>query len=453
MTVTVVAPSIRSPAGRSGAEAQRTTQPHGACQYDVQGLKRAHPIAEVVATYGVELRPGGRAHVGWCPLHDDHGRPNLYVYPDTDSYFCYRCDAGGDAVDFVMRRDGLDFLAACARLAGMAASGRHPMTSSRSGTPASSDVPTPARPDLPPSPADGQRSVRERRWDCLDLDGQLVMNCAVAAYQRRLWQEPRALEYLRQRGLSEWVIQECALGYADGHSLEALLRRRALICVAERLGLFRRGPSSLRGRSASPGAPARPDSEAAGPLRETLAGRIVIPELRSGQAIWFIGRSLEARPRAPRYLALAGERPVLGYERVAGRREAFLCEGVFDYLTAVGWRLPAFSPCGTHLPPERLGFLARARAVFGVFDADDAGREATVRAGGLLGTRWRPIALPEGYDLNDLGRLPEGRATFFALLSQCRRARPEGATGARAAGAAGGLRFSGGGHAPVGYVR
>lgn len=450
MALTAVVPSVRSPAGRSGAEAQHTRQPLGACRYDVQALKRAHPIAEVVATYGVELRPGGRAHVGRCPLHDDHGRPNLYVYPDSDSYFCYRCDAGGDAVDFVMRRDRLDFLEACARLAGMAASGRHPLTSSRSGTPLASGVPTPSGPDGPSSPTDGQRSVRERRWDCLDLEAQLVMNCAVAVYQRRLWQEPRALEYLRRRRLPEWVIRECALGYADGHSLEALLRRRSLIRVAQGLGLFRRGPSPSGGRGVSTGAPAGPDTVDAGPLRETIAGRIVVPELRHGQAIWFIGRSLYDRPRAPRYLALAGERPVLGYERVAGRREAFLCEGVFDYLTAVGWRLPAFSPCGTHLPPERLGFLARARAVFGVFDADDAGREATVRAGELIGPRWRPLALPEGCDLNDLGRLPEGRATFFALLSRCRRARLDGATGAGTGASALPPSRSGGGHAPIG---
>ncbi|MGH2354955.1 MAG: toprim domain-containing protein [Chloroflexota bacterium] len=112
---------------------------------------------------------------------------------------------------------------------------------------------------------------------------------------------------------------------------------------------------------------------------------------------------------------------MLGWERAAGQREAFLCEGVFDYLTAVSWRLPACSPCGTQLPADRLGFLARAVAVYGVFDGDAAGREATWRFGELLGARWRPIALPDGLDLNDLGRRPDGRALFFRLLAEARR--------------------------------
>ncbi len=110
-------------------------------------------------------------------------------------------------------------------------------------------------------------------------------------------------------------------------------------------------------------------------------------------------------------------------ERAAGQREAFLCEGVFDFLTAVSWQLPAFSPCGTHLPAERLGFLAQAEVVYGVLDGDAAGRAAAERFGEQLGRRWRPLLLPEGCDLNDLGRRPGGRAEFFGLLAAARQAR------------------------------
>jgi DNA primase len=189
--------------------------------------------------------------------------------------------------------------------------------------------------------------------------------------------------------------------------LELELRRRGGLRLAEGLGLLRAG-SRREGGSAP---------------RETLAGRLVVPELRRGQAIWFIGRILEERPGSPKYLALPGERPVLGYERAAGQREAFLCEGVFDYLTAVSWRLPAFSPCGTHLSPERLGFLARAQVVYGVLDGDAAGRAAAGRFREHLGERWRPLALPEGCDLNDLGRRSDGKALFFGLLAEARRGR------------------------------
>ena len=50
---------------------------------ELEALKQAHPVQEVVAQYGVELRRQGRAFVGRCPLHADHGRPNLHVWPDV----------------------------------------------------------------------------------------------------------------------------------------------------------------------------------------------------------------------------------------------------------------------------------------------------------------------------------------------------------------------------------
>jgi DNA primase len=91
----------------------------------------------------------------------------------------------------------------------------------------------------------------------------------------------------------------------------------------------------------------------------------------------------------------------------------------------VSWRLAACSPCGTHLPAERLGFLARAERVYGVFDGDEAGRAAAARFADRLGARWRPLRLPEGQDLNDLGRRSDGRAEFFRLLAAVRRAERE----------------------------
>src|SRR6185437_12574870 len=163
------------------------------------------------------------------------------------------------------------------------------------------------------------------------------------------------------------------------------LRRHTGLRTAEELGLLRK-PSRAEGDG----------------LREFFAGRIVVPELRGGNCIWFIGRDLDVVPSRPKYLALGGERPVLGLERAAGQREAFVCEGIFDYLTAVGWKLPAWSPCGTSLPADRVGFLARARVVYGAFDGDDAGRRSDATWAETFGERWRTLDLPEGRDLNDL---------------------------------------------------
>lgn len=346
---------------------------------DVDALRAARPIADVIGHYGIELREVGRTLVGRCPFHEDTGRPNLTVYPATNSYYCFRCAVGGDAIDFVRRKQKVGFVEACQQLLNL------------------TDAPDVQR--QRPQPA-----RRDRRWDRLTLEEQIVMNTAGALYQHALWREPRALAYVRARGIPDWVIRECAIGFADGHALEAYLRRRSGLRAAQDLGLLRRPRSG----------------DGDGTLRDFFGGRIVVPELRGGQCIWFIGRALDGAQASPKYLALGGERPVLGFERTAGQREAFLCEGVFDYLTAVAWKLPAFSPCGTHLPSERLGFLARAGAVFGVMDGDSAGRAAAERFAEQLGRRFRPLQLPEGCDLNDLGQRPEGAKEFFRLLSAAR---------------------------------
>jgi len=303
--------------------------------------------------------------MGRCPFHDDR-RPSLLVDERDQHFHCFGCGARGDVIAFLMRSAGVDFREAVGRLeASPSWRPRRPLAA--------------ARP--------------ERRWDRLTLEEQVVMNIAAAIYRDRLWQTPAALAYLRDRGLPDWLIRAAGLGYADGHSLEAYLRRRGGLRLAQELGLV--GP---RGR-------------------ERLAGRVVAPELRGGQCLWLIGRALDSGDERPRFLALAGERPVLGQEHAAGRREAFVCEGVFDYLTALAWRLPACCVCGTALPEERLGFLARACRVYGVFDGDEAGRSAAMQFRAVVGARARVVALPDGHDLNDLGRQAGGRALFFALLA------------------------------------
>jgi DNA primase len=353
----------------------------------LEKAKRRYPLPDVLEASGLALRRGGPGTF-WalCPFHADK-RPSFFVdlrRADRPHWHCFGCQAHGDVLDFVRRRDGLATLGeALARLTG-----------------APPPPPARIRGTLPHAPL-----ARERRWDHLTLEEQLVLNTTVTLYQHALWQHPPALAYLHGRGLSDEVIHRCGLGYADGYSLEAHLRRRGGLRLAETLGLLRHPEPGKGGR----------------PLRERFAGRIVVPEVRGGQPIWLIGRRPDEESDI-KYLALPGERPVLGLERAAGFREVFAVEGAFDWLTAVSWGLPAFSPCGTGLPADRLGWLARAWVVWGVLDADQGGREGAARFGAALGRRWRPLSLPEGCDLNDLGRRPDGQATFFRLLDAARRA-------------------------------
>ncbi len=83
--------------------------------HDTERVKRAHPIAEVIAAHGVKLRPGGGRLSGRCPFHEDRS-PSLVVYPETRSFYCFGCGAGGDVIDFIRRTDGIGFREALARL-------------------------------------------------------------------------------------------------------------------------------------------------------------------------------------------------------------------------------------------------------------------------------------------------------------------------------------------------
>jgi hypothetical protein len=66
---------------------------------------RAVPLARLVTT---PLRPSGKTLVGECPLHEDR-RPSFTVYPDTNSWYCFGCQRGGDAIAFVRYLHGFSF--------------------------------------------------------------------------------------------------------------------------------------------------------------------------------------------------------------------------------------------------------------------------------------------------------------------------------------------------------
>ena len=120
-------------------------------------------------------------------------------------------------------------------------------------------------------------------------------------YNHRLLTDPQALAYVAQRGIDRVAVQNYRIGYAAGDELMPYLRwRRLPLGPALRVGLLNHAG------------------------REFLAGRIVVPELRDGHPVWLVGRILEqvqvtqadedAEKSPPKYLALRGSKPLLGWE-------------------------------------------------------------------------------------------------------------------------------------------
>ena len=71
-------------------------------------VKAATDIVEVIANY-IELKPAGHArHKALCPFHQEK-TPSFVVNQDTQSFFCFGCEKGGDALTFLQEIDGLNF--------------------------------------------------------------------------------------------------------------------------------------------------------------------------------------------------------------------------------------------------------------------------------------------------------------------------------------------------------
>jgi len=341
--------------------------------HDTAAIRAAHSIAEAVASVGIELRPSGRRLVGRCPFHRDRD-PSFVVYPETASWFCYGCHAGGDVIDFVGRIRGIPFREAAALLA--------------RGLP---ELPANVVP-LPPRAPDTR----------LDPASGAVVEAAVAHYARMLPRYRDVRGYLSQRGISLETARRLRLGYAEGGLADRLRSSRLHLESATRLGLVT-------------------------DARDTFTGRIVIPDLDArGRATWLTGRALGNR--APRYLNLRAPSPLLGVAQASqvGSEAVVVVEGPFDWLTAFEWDVPAVALVGTHASRRALATLRGFRTVYLALDADGAGRRASAQLASALGGRALTVALPAGaHDLNELGQRRGGRDAFLAALAEARERQEE----------------------------
>ena len=82
---------------------------------DKERVRQATDLVQLVSET-VVLRPRGNDFWGCCPFHHEKS-PSFHVTPSTGLWHCFGCNSGGDVFDYVMRREGLDFLDAVRYLA------------------------------------------------------------------------------------------------------------------------------------------------------------------------------------------------------------------------------------------------------------------------------------------------------------------------------------------------
>jgi DNA primase len=379
----------------------------------LQDLLARTDIAEVVGRH-VELKRGGANLMGLCPFHGEKS-PSFSVSPVKQFYYCFGCGASGDAIRFLTEHLGLSFVEAVRDLAG------------RVGMQV---------PEEQVSAEEQQRrqKLRERRDSLSD-----VLAKAAAYYRSQLRETPRAIDYLKQRGLSGAIAARFGLGFAPaGWRTLAGVFARYDDPLLEEAGLVRlRDEAEGEGSNAKPAHSSRDsdrnnDSERA--RYDWFRDRVMFP-IRSvtGEVIGFGGRVLD--DSKPKYMN-SPETPVFSKGReLYGLFEArqalrdkgyvLVVEGYMDVVAlAQSGFANAVATLGTACTAEHVQKLFRhTDSVVFSFDGDAAGRRAAGRAleaalphaSDLRSVRF--LFLPPEHDPDSFVR-SQGAAAFDSAVAQ-----------------------------------
>lgn len=346
----------------------------------IDEVVRRSDITEVVSSY-VQLRHRGRTHTGLCPFHSEK-TPSFVVYPETQSFYCFGCGAGGDVITFVRKINNLDYVEAVKMLAG------------RAGMPM-------------PEEDDKAGRLRSR---------VLAINKEAARFfYEQLNAENddarTARAYWRGRGLSDSTIRRFGLGYSpnDFGALRRHLRARGYT-EEEMLA------SGLQKRSEK------------GNVYDVFRGRVMTPifDLR-GNVIAFGGRVLgDEKPKyinSPETLVYKKSKAMfaLNIAKKSASRRYILCEGYMDVISLhqAGFDT-AVAACGTALTPDQVRLLGEyADEVVLCYDSDEAGQKATARSLGLFAespVKVSVLNIPGAKDPDEFIK-KYGRERFESLLN------------------------------------
>lgn len=319
----------------------------------LQDLLSRVDVVELVGRH-VQLKRGGANWSGLCPFHAEKS-PSFTVSPSKQFYHCFGCGAHGDAIRFLVEHSGMSFIDAVKELA------------QQVGMTVPDD-------DRTPQQREQAEAQKQRRATLSD-----VLAKASDAYRKQLRQSPRAIEYLKGRGLSGEIAARFGLGYAaEGWRGLASVFPNYDDPLLEESGLvIAHGDEQ--------------DDESQRKRYDRFRDRIMFP-IRSvqGDVIGFGGRVLDRGE--PKYLnspetpLFVKGRELYGlFEARAAIRErghVLVVEGYMDVVAlAQSGFGNAVATLGTACTPDHVQKLFRfTDSVVFSFDGDAAGRRAAARA-------------------------------------------------------------------------
>ncbi|MBR9941956.1 MAG: DNA primase [Lachnospiraceae bacterium] len=310
----------------------------------IEEVRSRNDIVGVISEY-VKLQRKGSSYFGLCPFHNEKS-PSFSVSPDKQMYYCFGCGAGGNVFTFIQEYENYSFPEAMKFLA------------ERAGI------------TLP----EKEYSQEERRAQ--DLRTRILNVNKMAAkyyyYQLRTENGRQAMEYLKNRRLSDETIRSFGLGYSNKYSndlylylkkqgvSDELLRESGLMNVDERNGMY-----------------------------DKFWNRVIFPIMDvNNRVIGFGGRVMgDGKPKylnSPETAVFDKSRNLYGLNvaRTARKKSMLVCEGYMDVISMhqAGFKNSVAS-LGTALTTQHASLLKRyTDEVILTYDSDGAGIKAALRA-------------------------------------------------------------------------
>lgn len=348
-------------------------------------IQQVLAATDIVALVGrsVKLRKAGTNHLGLCPFHNER-TPSFNVSPSRGTYHCFGCGAGGSAIRFVMEHDGMSFIEAVKRLADAA------------GIRIVEEVW-----DANAEAEAKQRSLLLRAHrEAAEWFHLLLMKHRLAAPAR---------DYLKARGINAEMARRWQMGYAPQSTAfyrEWMAQRKLPEHVMVEAGIFIQPEEDENGQAGRPYARWR--------------HRLMFPIRNdNGDVIAFSGRILDKDQKGGKYVnspetpVFTKSRVLFGFDKskrfISKADQAIICEGQIDMIMVFEAGLQnVVAGQGTAFTELHAKMLKRVcNEVVLCYDSDNAGREATEKAFGILspqGISVRVAALPQGEDPDSLIR-------------------------------------------------
>jgi DNA primase catalytic core len=331
---------------------------------DLEQIKQQVPILELIQSYGIETKKQGKDYAALCPFHDDKN-PSLIISPDKNLWNCLGCTGsktGGDAIEFVMKYERLNFAEAVQKL-----QEKYPLGNAE----------IPAFAGMTGSPSSVQPTTHH-------LPPELLERVS-AIYHKTFTADPRGRNYLASRGITNKAIYEqFQLGYSNGKLLDIIPKEGEIIEQLKELGIL-----NDQGK-------------------EFFYGCVVVPILdRSGRVVHLYGRKINQNGGTHYYLK-GGHKGIFNAWCLRSYNEVILTESIIDAMSVyqAGCKnvIPLYGING--LTQDHINLLKeyQTKKILLLLDADEQGRKAARTIKDTLESSLDAVAsiaeLPDNEDAN-----------------------------------------------------